>query len=348
MHKIFSSFRSGEIRMTRFLSTSRFIVLAAIFGLLVFALAGTVFAQTETGTVTGTVTDPTGAVVANAKVSATNVANGGVRVTQTNERGEYAITNLQPGTYNILVEAPNFSKAQTRIVVTVGSKVGNDFRLAVGNAASTTVEVIASGTASVNVETQTLSETIDNQKIEELPQFNRNPYNLVTIAGTVSEDDPSARGAGVSINGLRAAGTNVLLDGAANNDEFTGAVGQPVPVDSMQEFSVLTSNFTAEYGRASAGVVNVATKSGTNSLHGSAYEFNRLSAFASNSVEGNVNGAPKGAFTRNLFGYSVGGPVIKNKLFFFNNTEWTRVRSSGTENLLIPTSQFIGLTNANT
>ena len=145
--------------MTRFLSTSRFIVLAAIFGLLVFALAGTVFAQTETGTVTGTVTDPTGAVVANAKVSATNVANGGVRVTQTNERGEYAITNLQPGTYNILVEAPNFSKAQTRIVVTVGSKVGNDFRLAVGNAASTTVEVIASGTASVNVETQTLSES---------------------------------------------------------------------------------------------------------------------------------------------------------------------------------------------
>src|SRR5207245_2717012 len=103
---------------------------------------------------------------------------GGARVAQTNERGEYTVTNLLPGTYKILVEAPNFAKSQTQVVITVGSKIGSDFRLVVGNAASTTVEVVASGSASVNIETQTLSETIDNQKIEELPQFNRNPYNL--------------------------------------------------------------------------------------------------------------------------------------------------------------------------
>ena len=107
-------------------------------------------------------------------------------------------------------------------------------------------------------------------------------------------------------------------------------MGQSVPLDSVQEFRVLTNDFTAEYGRAGGGVVNVATKSGTNNFHGSLYEFNRLSALAANTYNNDANGIDKPGFTRNQFGYSIGGPIVKNKLFFFSGTEWTRVRSSAT------------------
>jgi hypothetical protein len=332
--------------MNRSLSTSKFIALAAILGLLLFALPGTSFAQTETGQVVGTVTDPSGAVVPNAKVTVTNTATGAVRLGQTNGSGEYAVPNLQPATYTVAVEALNFAKAQTQVVITVGSRIAGDFKLAVGNA-STVLEV--SGTAvMVNTETQTLSNVIDAQGLSQMPTLTRNPYSLVVTAGTVSEDDPSARGAGVSINGLRASGTNILLDGSANNDEFTGSVGQNVPLDSVQELNIITNNFTAEYGRASAGVVNVATKSGSNAFHGSAYEFNRVAAFASNTYDNNANGLPKAQFTRNQFGYSIGGPIKKNKLFFFSSTEWKRVRSAAPFQTIIPTSQFLSFTNANT
>jgi outer membrane receptor protein involved in Fe transport len=168
---------------------------------------------------------------------------------------------------------------------------------------------------------------LNTTQLNELPTLTRNPYSLVVTSGNVSEDDPSGRGTGVSINGLRSAGTNVLLDGVANNDEFDGSIGQPVPLDSVQELGITTNNFTAETGRASAGVINVTTKSGTNQFHGTLYEFNRVASLASNAFQNNAEGLPAPKFTRNNFGYSIGGPVVKNKLFFFNNTEWTRIRS---------------------
>ncbi len=118
-------------------------------------------------------------------------------------------------------------------------------------------------------------------------------------------------------------------------------VGQQVPLDSVQEFSIVSSSFTAENGRASGGVVNLVTKGGTNSFHGSAYEFNRVSALASNGFNDNAQGIPRGVFTRNQFGYSIGGPAIKDKLFFFNNTEWIRVRSTSQLTALVPTPQLI-------
>src|SRR5205085_3398899 len=111
---------------------------------------------------------------------------------------------------------------------------------------------------------------------------------FVALAGNVSDAGVGTRGAGVAINGQRESSTNILLDGASNNNEFNGNVGQQVPLDSVQEFSVLTSNFTAEYGRASGGVVNVVTKSGTNEYHGTAYEFNRVSRFSSNTFQNNA------------------------------------------------------------
>src|ERR1039458_8313600 len=161
-----------------------------------------------------------------------------------------------------------------------------------------------------------------------LPSLTRDPYAFVATAGNVSGGDNGNRGVGVSINGQRAASTNILLDGAENVDLFTAEVGQSVPLDSVQEFKLSTSNFTADYGRASGGVVNVATKSGTNAFHGSLYEYNRVSALAWATYQTDASNwanahstpvqspLPNSSFVRNQFGYAVGGPVVKDKLFF--------------------------------
>lgn len=237
------------------------------------------------------------------------------------------------------MEAPGFTTLKQQATVTVGNKVGLDLKLEVGKA-ETVVEVTATGAVTVNTETQTISQVLTTEQILELPTITRDPYSLVVTSGNVSEDDPSQnggrRGAGVAINGLRAAGTNVLLDGVANNNEFVAAVGQTVPLDSVQEIGIITNNFTAEYGRADAGVINVTTKSGTNEFHGTAYEFNRVSALASNTFNNNANGVDKPIFVRNQFGYSLGGPIKENKLFFFSSTEWTRVRSASNQIALVP------------
>jgi len=181
-----------------------------------------------------------------------------------------------------------------------------------------------------------------------LPSLTRNPYDFVATAGNVTSD-PAGRGAnGVAINGQRSASTDILLDGAENVNLFDAEVGQQVPLDSVQEFRVTTSDFSAEYGRASGGVVNVATKSGTNSFHGSAYEFNRVAKLAANTYDNNANDIARPGFTRNQFGYSVGGPVIKDKLFFFNTTEWIRVRATAYNEAYIPDPAFIALSNAAT
>ena len=179
-------------------------------------------------------------------------------------------------------------------------------------ATGTTVEV-TSGAGAVEVETQSseVSTMVSAQQVTSRPSLTRNPYDFVATAGNVAADQGSRRGAGVAINGQRAASTDILLDGAENVDLYSATVGQPVPMDAVQEFRVTTSDFTAEYGRASGGVVNVATKSGTNGFHGSGYEYNRLSALASNTYDNNANDVARPHFTRNQFGYSIGGPISR-------------------------------------
>ncbi len=303
-----------------------------------------VFAQTETGTIVGVVTDKTGAVVAGASITVKSVNTGATRSGTTSSAGEYTITNLKPDLYEVTIEKTGFQKYVNQVHVQIGSKVDNSAQLAV-TGSSTTVEVTASGeVATVNTENQTLSQVVNSKSLEQLPTLTRNPYDLVGTSGNVTPDNTgSGRGAGYQLNGQRADSTDILLDGAENVDLFTASVGQSVPLDSVQEFSVLTNNFSAEYGRASGGVVNVATKSGTNAFHGTAYEFNRVAALSSNTYNNDANGTPKGGFTRNQFGYSIGGPIIKNKLFFFSSTEWTRVRSNATVNWDITDPAFLAL-----
>ena len=323
--------------------------MAFILASLMLFLSGKAWAQAETGQISGTVLDQQNNAVPNAKITVRNVGTGALRETVSDEHGTFIVTNLLPAKYSVLAEAQGFAKLDQQVDLPPGGRVGLELRLQVGKV-SETVEVSATAVA-VNTENQTVGQLITSNDITNLPLLTRNPYDLVGGAANVSSATDAGltmRGAGYNINGLRAAGTNILLDGAANNDEFTASVGQTVPLDSVQEINVLTNNFTAEYGRASAGVVNVTTKAGTNDFHGTAYEFGRYSALATNTFDNNARGIAKPGFTRNQFGYSVGGPIMKDKLFFFQSTEWLRVRSSATSIVNVPTPQLIAAADPNT
>jgi len=337
--------------MRRFLAVIALLALVSLFAL----------GQVDTGQVAGTITDPSGAVVSNATVKFHNRNTGFERSVVTSGSGAYTATNLIPGPYELTVTAQGFAEFKQAMEVTVGGRETADIKLTLAST-SQTVQVEA-GTAAVEVNTQDsqISAVIDPQQVINLPSLTRNPYDFVVLTGNVNTDPNGSTGAngvqvgqmnvGVSLNGSRSASTDILLDGVENVDLFSANVGQQIPLDSVQEFRVVTSGFDANYGRATGGVVNLETKSGTNSFHGSLYEFNRVSALASNTeFEDATNQAliaqgaapnPKDFFVRNQFGYSIGGPVIKNKLFFFSNTEWTRIRSNGLQQDMIPTQAFL-------
>ena len=253
------------------------------------------------------------------------------------------------------VNSGNFKPFEATVEVTVGSHVTLDAKLSVSSE-TTEVQVVGEGGIAVNTQSQELSQVVDTLQLSQLPSLTRNPYDFVALSGNISAGDNSTNsmnsgqniataGVGVSINGQREAGTEILLDGAENIAVFSVGVGVETPVDSVQEYSVITNNFSSEYGRASGGVVNLTTKSGTNQIHGSGWEFNRLSAYTANTyandaannafLQSGGTGAlpdPKGLYTRNMFGFAAGGPILKNKLFIFESTEWTRVRSSSLRN----------------
>jgi outer membrane receptor protein involved in Fe transport len=317
-------------------------------------IASPLNAQVEDGQIAGTVRDQSGAVIPGASVTATNVATGAQRKTQSSETGAYLLTGLAPSIYQIAVSAASLKTFTATAEVTVGGHVTVDANLSV-RSDITEVRVQGEGGIAVNTQTQELSQVVDTRQLSELPSLTRNPYDFVVLSGNVSNGDNttanmasgqnlSTRGVGFAINGQRESGTEVLLDGVENITVFNDWVGQQIPIDSVQEYSVVTNNFAAQYGRASGGVVNLTTKSGTNAIHGGGWEFNRLSAYTANTYNNVANGQPKGLYTRNQFGFMLGGPIKKDKLFFFTSTEWTRVRSSAAESALIPTPQFLSLT----
>lgn len=325
------------------------VIALTIAAVCLFSLAAVaVQAQTETGQISGKVTDPNGAAVAQATVTAKSVGTGAMRDTTTDSDGNYIFTNLQVGLYDVTVKVSGFADNTQRAQVTVGGKLTLDVPLSTQGVAAKVDVVAGEGGIEVNTVSQELSTVVNNKQVRELPTLTRNPYDLVGLSGNVTADAGSGRGAGYAINGMRSADTSILLDGVENVDNFTATVGQAVPLDSVQEFRVITGNFSAEYGRASGGIVNVGTIAGTNAFHGTAYEFNRISKLASNGFDNNARGIPRQVFTRNQFGYSIGGPIQKNKLFFFNNTEWIRIRSGGASVAWVPTAAFIAAANANT
>ena len=326
--------------------------LLAFSGIFAALTAPVAHAQADLGSISGTVTDASGAFVPKAQVTITNIANGAVRVTVSGSKGEFSVSQLNPAQYTVSITAPGFATATQQVSVTVGSQNTFVAKLAVAGG-KTEVVVEADDFAGVQLEKPEVSAVIETEQILSLPTLDRNPYSLVAFSGNLSSDPTAAsRGVGFNISGSRSTSVDILLDGVENTDLYAVGVGQTVPLDATQEIRIVTSNSGAEYGRGS-GAVNVSTKSGTNGFHGSMYEFNRISTLASAGYNNNyihaVNpGVPeKPRYTHNQPGYSVGGPIKKDKLFFFSSTEWTRIRSAQNIITAIPTSDLIGMSASN-
>ena len=331
--------------------------------LLTILLMMPALAQLDTGSISGTVRDPSGAVVADATVAATNLDTQAKRTVQTGPQGGYTIVGLPAGNYELKISKPNFGEFKQTLAVTVGGRSTADATLSLSSA-STTIEVVGQAAGvEVNTQTQEVSQVITPEQVAQLPSLTRNPYDFVALAGNVSSGDrgmstanpqeltnsqnATDRGVGFSLNGQRSSGTEILLDGVENINLFDTSIALTVPQDAVQEFRIITNNFDAQYGRASGGVVNLSTRSGSNDFHGSAWEFNRLSSYTANTYDNDASGTAKTPYTRNEFGYTIGGPVAKNKLFFFQSTDWTRVRSNGLTLAYIPTPQLLALSPPN-
>jgi len=303
---------------------------------MVCLFSGEAFAQTGTTSLRGTVTDKTGSAVVGAKVTIRNAAQGLQREELTKETGDYEFLLLPPGGYEVVVEFTGFSKYERHnLQLLVNSPATLNVTLEIG-AASETVEV--SGDAQrINTVDATLGIAFGENQVKQLPLEGRNVPDLLSLQPGVAytgnrADVPAFDTRSGAVNGARSDQSNVTLDGIQVNDEgghaFTSVL--PVTLDSVQEFRVTTSNANADQGSAGGAQVALVTKTGTNDFHGSLYEYNRNTATSANDyfikstqlANGEPNKAPK--LIRNIFGASIGGPVKKDRLFFFLNYEGTR------------------------
>jgi outer membrane receptor protein involved in Fe transport len=306
--------------------------IALLFSALVLA---PVSAQVTGATLSGTVTDQSGGVVPKAEISIKNIATGVTRAVRTDSAGFYSAPNLLPGSYAITTAAPGFSSAvRTSITVTVGAQQVLNFTLQVGEV---TEKVQVTGEApAVQLATSSIGAVVNSTTVRELPLNGRSWTDLATLQPGVAAiqtqpsftagPDRGKRGFGdqITVAGARPQQNNYRLDGVSINDYDNGApgsvLGGDLGVDAIQEFSVLTSNYSAEYGRTSGGVVNAITRSGTNQFHGGVYEFLRNSALdARNFFDGKIP-----PFRRNQFGAEAGGPIRKDKIFIFGDYEGIR------------------------
>lgn len=312
--------------------------------LLVFTM-GLAMAQVEQATIVGTVTDPSGAVIPKAKVSVRNVATGVVVSTETNAVGMYRVPFLHPGTYDVVVESPGFKTARVSgINLAVGLVATVDVTLEVG-AVGTEVTVAATA-VQLEEQSATLGSVISSSQITQLPLLGRNPYSLVALAPGVVPKGGSAAGVRPIINGGRSNTSEVLLDGAESRNTTTMDIAYTPPLEAVQEFKVLTNNFSAEFGRSGGGVLTAATRSGTNELHGSLYWFIRNDKLNANSWQDNRVGLAKSPMRRNEYGVAVGGPVFlprlydgRNRTFFFVNSEQIPQRSPDNLIATVPTER---------
>jgi outer membrane receptor protein involved in Fe transport len=301
------------------------------------------YGQSANGTLTGTVLDPQGGAIANAEVTATNETGGEKRTTKTGPNGAFRIENIQPSSYTLSATANGFSRKDVRGVRVSASAVqSQNITLDVG--ASTQVVEVTAGVAQIQTDTGELSQSISTMQVAKLPEPSLNPIDLVkTMPGvlSVAGRDDFTNGASFSVDGLRPRANNFLIDGFDNNDYgISGQALQPQNVEAVKEVSVLRNSYNPEYGRGGASVTNVIYKNGTNQLHGSGYERyngNSLNALTSEQKRSGITEVPR--VVDNTFGFTAGGPVIKNKLFLFGAAQWEHINGDETGNtLIIPTA----------
>jgi hypothetical protein len=300
-----------------------------------------------TGQITGVVTDPSGAVVENAAIWVANQATGRVREVATGSDGVYTVPLVDPGTYQVKVSVPSFSTlVRNDIQVAVSGTSRVDFALRLGEV----TEQITTIEAAPLVETRNsvLGVVVDSRQVVELPLNGRNFAQLGTLLPGVVASPSALGGLGgtatpggfgnvtgsYNVNGMRNQSNNFQLDGSSNNDSFNSGFVLRPPPDAIQEFKILTHSYTAEYGRNAGSVVNVVTKSGTNQWHGSAWEFNRDDSLQAR----NFFATSMPALKQNQYGGSIGGPVVRNRLFLFGYYDGFNNRQGSTSTLTVLSS----------
>jgi hypothetical protein len=312
-------------------------------------------AQTTNGSIQGTVTDPNGGAIPGASVTARNLDTGLTQSTTTTEAGIYSLPNLPPGRYSVIVEAPNLKKySREGVTVATGSTVSLDIPMQLG-AVSESVTVAADA-SQLETTTSEIGATVEPTLVANLPLqvagTIRNPVQFIELipgfVGSVDNNPGSNSSDDFKVNGGQEGGTDILVDGVSislvsPNTQWNKGVS----TDAVAEFRVLQSNFSPEYGQSGDGIVSLTVKSGTNQLHGSAYDFFRNNALDANSWKNNLQGAPRNVDTQNDFGATIGGPVFipkvyngKNKTFFFFAYEGFRFRTGGNQTITLPNEDF--------
>ncbi|MBM3788020.1 MAG: hypothetical protein FJW30_27050 [Acidobacteria bacterium] len=308
---------------------------------LAFFLSAALYAQSFTGSILGTVKDASGAVVPNAQIAVTNVDTNLRANETTSADGFYRANNLPPGNYRIEVTASGFKKAvRESLNLAITQQLQVDVALTVGEVAdSITVEATA---VALETTTSSLGKVVENKRIVNLPLNTRNVYSLIFltpgVAGAIGNSYGEMR---YSVNGARARMMDTLIDGVTASHStvngLSGGISVFPSVDAIEEFKVMGSNYSAEYGRSMGSVLNVAFKSGTNTLHGSVYEFLRNSVMDSNNFFDNRSGRALSSFKRSQFGYVAQGPIKKDKLFFMTSLEGLRARTFARRAFTAPT-----------
>ncbi|MEX2272424.1 MAG: TonB-dependent receptor [Vicinamibacterales bacterium] len=316
---------------------SRRLHVAATGLILLLASAATAFAQVDRATLTGVVRDPSDAIIPKAQVRVTSLTTGVSSAAATTNDGTYLVVNLAPGEYLVEAEAPGFQRLQQTVRLEVGARARLDLSLAVGSMDETVrVEGVL---PLVNTESAVVGKVVDRNEVSKLPLAIRNWDDLLAMVPGVQSDryteqaggTSSGRTGGVSVHGNRSLQNNFLLDGVNNNSfstnvqELSTQISRP-SVDAIDEFKVVTSPYAAEYGWSPGAAIIVNTKSGTNTLRGTVYDFFRDDKFDSNNFFAKRAGQDKPTNNQNQFGGNLGGPIVRNRAFFFGDFEGTRIK----------------------
>jgi hypothetical protein len=326
--------------MLSVLKRVRVLYLMVLLVLPLVLVPSAMFGQATTGTIQGTITDIQGAAIPNCTVTVTNTGTGISRKLTTDEAGRYLASSLIPGTYEVDVEANGFKISQMKnITLNISQVIAENVTLQIGGATETVSVEAGASTVATETSTSSNGQVIDNKQVVELPLANRQFYNLTQLApGVLPPAQNSTLGfrGGFNVNGAPETNNQFLVNGTFNNDMGTNQPSFRPSVETIGEFKVLTGVYSADYGRFSGGQIVMVTKQGSNKFHGSAYEFIRNGAIEAkpwSATPQTVNPA----FKQNTFGATVGGPILRDKAFFFFGYEGQRIRQQYVLSSTVPT-----------
>jgi Carboxypeptidase regulatory-like domain len=319
----------------------------ALLAILFFLVSAPIWAQVDTGVITGTVNDQAGAVIPSAKVTITSQATGVATTINADSRGAFSSAPIKADVYSVTVTAPGFeSETRTGVQLQVQDRLNLEFKMVVGQVSQSVV--VSDQTPALQTQTSSLGQVITSETMSNIPLNGRSYLQLATLSTgvvgtTVGTNGNTGGGSNnfnqvsFATNGARGTLNNFLLDGIDNNSNDNGGSILHTSVDAVQEFKIQTSAYSAEFGRSGGAVINAVIKSGTNRYHGDLYEFFRNSALDARSYF-EAAGTPKAPFKQNQFGGTLGGPILKDKLFWFGDYEGSSLRLPNTYISTVPSA----------